>query len=100
MIPITLTEDAERDLRGIIAYLEERNPAAARRLSGAFDRTFDFLGRFPEIGWARDDLSRGLRCIVTEDYLVLYRIADDAVYINRIISGKQDIERMFRDRRE
>jgi toxin ParE1/3/4 len=96
MIPITLTEDAERDLRGIIAYLEERNPAAARRLSG----TFDFLGRFPEIGWARDDLSRGLRCIVTEDYLVLYRIADDAVYINRIISGKQDIERMFRDRRE
>jgi toxin ParE1/3/4 len=47
------------------------------------------------MGRARDKLRPGLRSLPVEQYVVIYRILEDAVEIVAVIHGSRDINAMF-----
>ena len=75
-----------------------QNPAAADRImSGIMDAT-DVLAEFPETGtkvFLPGKLDSGYRFIVFEDYLAIYQIRFQEVYIIRTINRRQDDMRIL-----
>jgi toxin ParE1/3/4 len=47
----------------------------------------------PRLGKTRNDLRPGLRSFPVEKHLILYRVEGDALVVQRIIHGRQDITR-------
>jgi plasmid stabilization system protein ParE len=58
------TDAAQRDIGGVLAWLDERSPAAADRLAASIDDVGRLLGGQPRMGRSRDDLCHGLRSVV------------------------------------
>jgi toxin ParE1/3/4 len=57
---------------------------------------FRLLASHPRIGRRRDDLRAGLRSLIVDDYLVIYRIDDEeSVIILHVIHGNRDIDALF-----
>jgi toxin ParE1/3/4 len=96
MLPVIRTEQAESDLQAILAYLDERSPAAAERLATTIDERCRLLGEFPQMGRPRDNLAPGLRSIVVESYVRFFRPTATAVEILRIFHGARDIETIMK----
>lgn len=96
MLPVLRTDRAESDLEEILAYLDERSPAAADRLAAALEQRCQLLGQLPEMGRPRDELAPGLRSIAVERYVVFYRVAHRAVEILRVLHGARDIDTIMR----
>lgn len=46
----------------------------------------------------REDIAPGIRMQVHGKYLVFYRIQTDAIRVERILHGAQDIEALFGDK--
>jgi toxin ParE1/3/4 len=86
---VRYTPRAEGHLRGIEAYIRERNPAAARRVTSRIKEAIQLLGTFPEIGHA-GTLS-GTREIVVPGvpYVIVHRIDPEAVTILAVYHGAQ-----------
>lgn len=92
MRQIVRTDLAEQDLEKLIEYLDERSPAAADRLAAGLDETCRLLAAQPGLGRPRDELARGIRSVVIEkNYVVLFRVADEAVVIVRIVHGAMNL---------
>lgn len=45
----------------------------------------------PRIGHPRDDVARGLRCLNTDGYMILYRIKPTFVAITRIVHHSRNL---------
>ena len=88
------------DLYQIGDYIETQfqNPAAADRITtGIMDAT-DVLAEFPETGakvFLPGGLDSGYRYVVFEDYLAIYQIRFQEVYIARAINKRQDYMRVL-----
>jgi toxin ParE1/3/4 len=69
----------------------------ATRVAEKITGHFWLLARHPYLGRARDhDLRPGLRSFPIDDYLIIYRIADDdAVLILHVVHGSRDIVALF-----
>ena len=52
----------------------------------------------PEAAPLREDIAPGIRMQVYGKYLVFYRIRMDAIRIERILHGAQDVEAVFDER--
>lgn len=77
-------------LRSEISYLNERSPAAARRLSDNLKRLKKNLARFPHMGQATDELPvPGVLRFVMDDYLVDYQVSRLFIDILAIRHGRQ-----------
>jgi addiction module RelE/StbE family toxin len=77
------TEAAVANLRAIRAYIEQFNPAAARRLAAELIATGENLASYPDRG--RPVQNTGMRELVTSHpYIVRYRVVGDIVVILRI----------------
>lgn len=86
---IRYTPRAERHLRGIAAYIRDRDPQAARRVIGRIREAIQLLGRFPEIG--HTGTLSGTREIVVPGvpYVIVHRIDPEAVMILAVYHGAQ-----------
>ena len=73
---------ARADLDEILAYISERNPAAAARLLERFLATERLISRFPEIG--TKTTRRNLRRMVIGNYIMAYEVEIDVVSIHYI----------------
>ena len=99
MSEIRLSSEAESDLDEIWFYTARSSGSvdiANRVIDNITDR-IRLLARHPYLGRRRDnDLSPGLRSLVVEQYVVIYRIeADGAVLILHILHGRRDITAFF-----
>jgi toxin ParE1/3/4 len=90
-----LTRGARRDVQRIWAYIAEDSEAAARRLVEEFDEKFEFLGRNPRAGRAREDVAIGLRSFPCGEYLIFYRVMGARVAIVRVVHGRRDLARLL-----
>ena len=90
---IIRTRQADEDLIAIWLNVAADNPLAADRILDAIERRWQQLARYPYSGLSREDISDGIRHLVTGRYLTLYRITVDGVEIIRILHGKQKIDR-------
>ena len=84
---------ARADLVDIWMHIAADSIAAADR---QIDRIEDAIARltdFPSIGHAREDAGPGVRLLLQDSYLVLYRYhqAEALVVIERIVHGRRDL---------
>ena len=78
------SEEAERDLAQILDFIAGRNPAAADRMQALFAKAMKNLRDHPLI--YREGRVSGTREIVVHpNYVLIYRIGADAVWIVNIL---------------
>ena len=93
---------AELDAFGYFQYINDHNPAAARRFLQAIDRTIEGLSLQPLKGRLRKFRGADLKHIRSwrvddfESYLVFYRFADARLEILRIKHGAMNFPQALR----
>lgn len=83
-------QEAIDDLEEIVAYIAERNPAAAPKVAAALYDAAVRLGAHPHIG--RQGRVAGTRELVVSrlPYVLAYRIKPERVEVVRVIHGRRD----------
>ena len=80
---------ASRDLESIIAFIAERNAAAAQRLKALVEASAERLSAHPFL--FRPGRVEGTReAVVHPNYVMVYRVAADAVEIVAIVHARQE----------
>jgi toxin ParE1/3/4 len=84
---------ARADLVDIWLHIAADSIAAADRQIDRIENAIARLTDFPEIGHAREDAGPGVRLLLQDSYLVLYRYreAEALVVIERIVHGRRDL---------
>jgi toxin ParE1/3/4 len=86
---------AEKDLTGIIEYVNLDSPQSALLLLDEIDNTILKLELFPYLGKIPKDTRLQLlnyRILIVSSYLVFYVVKDDIVEIRRILHGKRNYD--------
>jgi len=100
---IELTQGAEDDLETIHTYLaENRSPDAADALLDEFDSTMETLEQYPLRGSLPKELEvlgiREFRQILLGPYRLIYRVADNKVFILVIADARRDMQALLERR--
>ena len=89
---------AEADLDDIWLYIAKESGSmdVATRLIDAITSRFFFLASFPYIGRARDeDFGTGSRSVAVSEYVIVYCVEGEDVFILRVVHGRRDLEALF-----
>jgi toxin ParE1/3/4 len=97
MTRVFLSTVASLDVDAIWAYLEPRNPTAARRMMDRLDARFQLLQQSPESGEIRDDINTDVRQAIVQPYVVYYRLEPGVVRILRVVHGARKMPDAFLD---
>lgn len=94
---IVVSQHAQDDLDQALGYLihELKNPPAALHLLEAVEKVYARLGDHPQVyGLCQQPLlaRRGFRKAVVGGYVLIYRVNEGSVYIQRFFSDLQDYE--------
>ena len=84
---------AEDDLNEIVDYLLEHSVDAANAFIDELEKLEERLSMFPESATKIRDKrlqSRGYRIAVVSDYLLIYALRNERVYVMRIFHGKRN----------
>lgn len=97
---LVFTETARANLRAIGSWIAADNPKRALTFVDELEAHCKSLALRPQIHpllFRRE--SSGIRKAVHGNYLIFYRVADDAVEILHVLHGAQDWERvLFNDK--
>ena len=89
---LVLAPKARADLLDIDAYLAERNPLAAERLSERLIQAMKTLTRMPLMGRTCDDLGLpAVRRFVVEKHHIFYVLDGKDLKVVRVIHGRRDV---------
>ena len=88
-----LTTKAGDDIAGIVRYIAEDNPAAARKVKAAILDALPKLGENPYLGQKREDLTmKPVRFwLVARNYLVVYDAKPRPVEILHVLAAARDV---------
>ncbi len=95
-----LAPEVEQELDGIWFYIASNSGSIeiADRISENITQRFWLLARNPYIGRRRDaDLRRGLRSFPADDYVIIYRVENDAVLILHVAHGSRNVQALLAD---
>lgn len=96
-LQLSWSKEAEKDLLSIWRYsADEWSPAAADQVLDDIRITCEMLLGYPEMGRSRDELSPGIRSIVSDPNVLFYRLSKSAIEIVRVLHQREDIEFAFR----
>lgn len=96
--PCRITPRASQDIEAIADYLATQGGlASAEIFLTEIDAILRRIAQFPHIGRKRDELYPNLRSLPHRQYLVFYRLMDDAIEIFRVVSGYQDLTVLFEE---
>lgn len=95
MRKLTITDQARDDLIAISKYLMQHNPSAAARMLKMIRKRIDSLVPLPFLGFERNDMVLGLRCLVVKQYLIFYQPTDTEVEIVRVRHSAQSQDELF-----
>jgi toxin ParE1/3/4 len=92
---VALLPAAERDLGNLFSYIKDelQNPIAARNVATKILQRTQMLANFLELGANLvniDPKLRGYRYLIVDNYLVIYKMTDEAVHIVRILYARSD----------
>ncbi len=92
-LEIIVTPSAEKDMQNIFDFIAQDNISKAIEMINIFEKKFDTLAMFPKSGFIKSKLIvRNVRCaVVAEHYQIIYFIKDNVLYIQRVLTGYQDI---------
>ena len=94
-------ESAKNDILSIASFhLEKVGPISARKITDTIVDAIDRLASFPLIGPSHPDpvlTVKGYRKLVVSDqYVCIYRVFSDSVYIYRIVNGATDYPKLLK----
>ena len=97
---VLLTEDANRDLQEIYAYIAEHDaPGKADDLLDRMEEAVENLARFAHRGsYPRELLTLGIREYrqkVFKSYRIIYRVIEKRVYVYLIADGRRDLQTLL-----
>lgn len=98
---LVITPAADRDVEEIATFIGQDNFGAAERFVSAATAAFHSLLELPNIGSrvsADDPRLAGLRRRRVPrfaNYLIFYRVTEEAIQIIRVLHGARDIERLL-----
>jgi toxin ParE1/3/4 len=92
---LSVSREARTDLVEIFLYIARDSLDAARRMHSRFEETLQTIAKQPGIGRARDELTPGVRSLVSGNYIVYYREVNGGVRVLRILHGARDIRQLF-----
>ncbi len=92
-LEIIVTPSAEEDMQNIFDFIAQDNISKAIKMIDIFEKKFDTLAMFPKSGFIKSKLIvRNVRCaVVAEHYQIIYFIRNNVLYIQRVLTGYQDI---------
>lgn len=91
---IKLSAAARSDLARIGEFgAEHFGDDVADDYARGFLEAFELLRRHPLAGQARPDFRKGTRCKLHRSHRILYRVAGDIVFIQRILHHSRDVPR-------
>jgi toxin ParE1/3/4 len=97
---VLLTEDAERDLEELYAWLSEHDSvASADHVLDRLLQAAEGLAEFPERGTLPRELAalgiREYRQVFFKPYRVIYRVFDSRVVIYLVADGRRDMQTLL-----
>jgi toxin ParE1/3/4 len=93
-----LAPEAEADLHELWFYVaSDSSVEIADRLVDSLTARFFLLAAHPRAGRQRDNLLSGMRIFPVGDYVVLYRVEEDDVLIQRVVRGSRDLAAVLRE---
>ena len=94
MTPVGYSHAARADLVDIWVHIAKDDPAAADRQIDRIEAAITNLRTFPRIGHVRDDAGPGVRLVLQDSYLVIYRYreGDALVIIERVVHGRRNLQ--------
>ena len=97
-LEVVLTASAYDDLDRITDYLIERDAAAAEKTYRRIMDSAKKLGAFPQMGMLIEDGELrffGHRKLITDDYVVVYRVFEESVVVYHVFNYRQDYGKVF-----
>jgi toxin ParE1/3/4 len=100
---VLMTDDAARDLEELYHYIALHDaPQKADHVLSQIDQAFSRLSQFPERGsYPKELLALGIRDyreIFFKPYRIIYRVADQNVYVYLIADGRRDLQTLLQRR--
>ena len=97
---IEFSRFVEIDLEEIADWIAQDNPGRAVSFIREFREGFRRIGEGPFLYQLRPDIGEDARLAVVGRYVVLFRIDDEVVRIERVLFGGRDLPPLFRDGEE
>ncbi len=91
---VQYTHQARQDLIDIGTHIAADSLDTALQCLDRIETRCLRLATFPELGPARPDLAPGVRMLVVERWVALYRLIEEGVEIVRVLDGTRDISRV------
>jgi toxin ParE1/3/4 len=85
----------ESDLDSIADYIAQDNPQRAVTFIREIRQKIYRIGEQPLLYQLRPEIGDGARLAVVGRYLILFRIIDDVVRIERVVYGGRDLPSLF-----
>lgn len=93
-----ITTPANHDLEDILRDIADfAGFDQSDRFLTRFTEKLENIVAFPNLGKPRLEWGENYRSIVLNDYLILYRSTEDLVEILRLVSGRRDLDALFKD---
>jgi plasmid stabilization system protein ParE len=94
-----ISQEADRDLDAIWAFIARDSVPAADRVEAEFYETFESLATMPEQGYQRSGLTkRPVRLFPLYSYLIIYQPAARPLRILAVVHGNRNLRRVLKER--
>jgi toxin ParE1/3/4 len=94
--PVLWSPEARVDLFAIWSYYSnEAGENTADKMTRALLEKSKILEGHPFSGRPRDELRAGMRSLLSDPYVIFYRIHSDGAEIVRVLHGRQDLDEIF-----
>lgn len=93
MFKVVLTRKAINDIKNIYDYVYEDSPQNAESLKADILKSIKYLEQFPNMGRslaARVGFRTEYKYLISERYLIFYKLDNNLVKIYRVISSNMD----------
>ena len=94
-LEVVVSNIATIDVENIRDYLSHHSTAAARQFVSTFGQWLDTLSATPFVGSRPRPTDPDLRFFVVGKYVIYYRVTNDIVWIQRVLHGSQDAQRIL-----
>jgi toxin ParE1/3/4 len=94
MMLVRFTKQAKADLSDVWLAVAARDERIADRVLDTLYERCVQLSEHPELGPSRPDIAAEVRSLLSERWLILYRVLPEQVQVVRIVDGARDLSRV------
>lgn len=91
----TLSTQARQDLKDIKDYIAQDSLDRAEQFVKAIAKRLQSLANFPSMGRRYEAIAPNLRGLPIGNYIIFYRVTEQSLSVERILSGYRDLDAIF-----